>query len=155
MMFLAVTAFGLQSCGPNNQKLQEDVNKALSGRFANVTATANDGVITLSGTLNTEAERSSAESVARSVNNVKSVINNISVNQPTPNPQVNQVNMDSTMKSAIDSRLSASGFNNVRVDVMDGEVILNGELNRADLQHVMQIANEQNPRRVTNNLTLR
>jgi osmotically-inducible protein OsmY len=144
----------LQSCKQNDQKIQENVQKELRDHnYNSVYVNVNNGVATLIGTANTDDERRVIESRVKDVKNVKSVINNIQI----PATQINTapaVHSDQTIKTNIESRLNSDGFKNVKVEVNNGEVTLTGNLKRSDLTKVMQIANESNPRKVNNQLTL-
>lgn len=149
---LMVSGLSLQSCSTSDKDLQANVQSELRKRTNQVTATVNNGVATLQGTVNTDAERFSVDSIARSVKNIKSVINNTTVKAAAP---VVQIDNDATIRTSITSALTAAGYNTVLVEVKDGEVTLSGNLKRADLQKVMQIANEANVRKVTNNIDLK
>lgn len=148
-----LSSVAFQSCKQSDQSLNNDVEKVLKDNYPSISATTNDGVVTLTGTVDTpEAKNVVGESV-RSVNNVKSVVNNIRVREMTPAAPV--ASPDATIKTDIVAKLQSAGFNDVQVEVNNGEVILSGNLNRSDLTRVMQIANEARPSRVTNNLNLR
>jgi len=150
-LFLA--GFTFQSCKNSDAKVKEDVENALKDRYSAVSVSVKDKEVTLTGSLQNQSERASAESVARGVKNVKSVINNITVQQATPTVQTTS---DQTIKSSVETRLKAANYNDVKVQVVNGEVILTGDLDRSNLQNVMQIANETNEvKKVTNNLTLK
>lgn len=153
MVCLLFAGFALQSCGQSDSQLKNEVDRALRDRYSTVGTAVNSGVVTLTGALNTEAERAAAESVVRSVSNVKSVVNNITVSQPTPTAPT--VSPDMTLRDNIANRLNTAGYNNVIVTVNNGAVVLSGEVKRSDLQNVMRVVNEFNPTSVTNNITLR
>lgn len=152
-VFLTTVAF--QSCKKSDQNLNSDVMKVLEERYSTVSASTSKGVVTLTGIVDSEQQKTEAASQARSVKDVKEVVNHIEVRQmpaPTPEPTVNA---DDNIKSDIKGKLESAGYKDVKVDVMNGEVILSGDLKRSDLTKVMQIANESNPRKVTNNLKLK
>jgi len=148
-----LSGFVLQSCKQNDQKLNNEVEKVLKERYPAISSSTKDGVVTLEGTVDSQPEKSSAETLARSVKDVKNVVNNIQVRELEPATPM--VNSDTTLKTDITSKLEAGGYKDVKVDVNNGEVVLSGSLKRSDLTKVMQIANESNPRKVTNNLNLK
>ncbi len=154
MVTLLMAGMTLQSCQDTDKRIKDDVDNALKARYSAVSTSVNDKVVTLTGTLESQTERSSAESVARSVKDVKSVVNNIMVNEPTPTVRVDT---DGTIRTSLENQLRTAGHNDVKVEVMNnGEVVLSGEVKRADLQKVMQMANETpNVTKVTNNITLK
>lgn len=156
MACVIITGMGMQSCKPNDAKVQSEVEKVLRTDYNTVSTNYRNGVATLSGTVATQQEKNAAENAARSVKNVKSVVNNITVRQQQPvQTQSVTVNHDETITTNINNRLNEAGFRDVRVSVSNGEVTLAGDLKRADLNKVMQIANESNPRRVINNINLK
>lgn len=153
MLSVFLVGITLQSCGNNDTKVKQDVENALRARYNNVSVSVNNKVVTLTGSLDTQTERTAAENVARSVNGVNSVVNNITVQEATPTVNTNN---DTTIRTSIENRYRTDGYNDVRVSVMNGEVVLSGEVQRANLQRVMQIANETaGVRQVTNNITVK
>jgi len=155
MTCIFLTGLGFQSCQQDDKKIQTEVDKVVkenSSTFASV----KDGVVTLTGTVATEQEKTAIENQVRSVKGVKSVTNNIAIQAPVPTETVTPtVNPDETIKSEINSKLSSGGYKDVKIEVSNGEVTLNGTVKRADLTKVMQIANEANPKKVNNNLNLK
>lgn len=157
MIFIMLSVFlagiTLQSCQNNDTKVKQDVENALRARYSNVSVAVKDKVVTLTGSLETQTERSAAENVARTVSGVNSVVNNITVTEPTPTVTTNN---DTTIRTSIENRYRTDGYNDVKVAVMNGEVVLTGDVTRANLQKVMQIANETSGvRKVTNNMSVK
>lgn len=149
---LMVSGLSLQSCKTSDKDLQANVQTEINKKTNQVTATVSAGVATLVGTVNSDAERFSVDSIARSVKNIKSVVNNTSVKKAAP---VIKVDADATIKTTIDAALMAGGYKNVLVEVKDGEVTLTGNAKRADIQKIMQIANEANVKKVNNKIDLK
>ena len=141
-----------QSCGPNDEKLQKEVTTAVQKEVPQVSAVVQKGIVTLNGVVESDDMKAAAERLAKSVKGTKSVINNVTVHKPEPPVTINP---DTTIKTAVESKLKDAGYKDVTIEVKDGEIILSGDLKRADLTKVMQIANESNPRKVTNNLNLK
>jgi osmotically-inducible protein OsmY len=92
---LALTLFAgmsLQSCG--NKTKDSDIQSSFNEKaradasLANISATVNEGVITLNGQCPDEACRTNAEQSAKNVKGVKSVVNNITITAPPPPPTV-------------------------------------------------------------------
>ncbi|GAA0532822.1 hypothetical protein GCM10009415_12880 [Chitinophaga japonensis] len=149
LVFAGVCLFG---CKPNDSKLQQAVNEKLSAT-PGVTATVQDGVVTLSGEVMDETAKQTAEDAAKNVKGVKSVNNNITVQAPIPSPPVS-INPDDVLKQTLDSAYSAAGYSGVTVSVANGEVTLEGTAKRSDLRKIMQVAQESKPKKVNNKLTL-
>jgi osmotically-inducible protein OsmY len=138
----------LYSCKPSDEKLQKAVETALTASTG-VTSSVKDGVVTLTGTVESEEAKLAAETAAKAVKDIKSVTNNIQVVVPVV------INPDETLLTSINSALSAAGFSGITVTSSNSEVTLTGEVKRADLAKVMQIANESKPAKVINQLKIK
>ena len=149
LMFAGVCLF---ACKPNDSKLQQAVNEKLS-TSPGVSATVQDGVVTLSGEVMDETTRQTAEDAVKNVKGVTAVNNNITVQAPIPSPPVS-INPDDVLKQTLDSAYSAAGYSGVTVSVANGEVTLEGTAKRSDLRKIMQVAQEAKPKKVNNKLTL-
>jgi hyperosmotically inducible protein len=87
MLMLACALAGCNR-GPDDGTLAQNVKAKISadpklGPQA-VIVTARDGVVTLAGAVNTDADRSSAAQIAKGVEGVKSVTNNLTTKSPAP-----------------------------------------------------------------------
>lgn len=142
----------MQSCKESDEKLQTQVNQVMQKTVTEVTAVVQNGVATLSGVVESEDTKMMLETLAKEVKGIKSVVNNVTVHKPEP-PVV--INPDDTIRTTIESKLKDAGFKSVFIDVNNGEVVLTGDAKRSDLTKIMQIANESNPKKVTNNLNLK
>lgn len=140
----------MQSCKNNDEAIQKEVQTLVSEKVSGITVSVKDKVVTLTGTVDSEEKKLEAAGVA-SIKSVKSVTNNIVVKEE-PKPVINP---DTEIRTTINNKLSAAGYKDVQVEVANGEVTLKGNLKRSDLQKVMQIANESNPKKVNNQLTLK
>jgi len=149
-MFTGVCLF---ACKPNDSKLQQAVNEKLT-TTPGVSATVQDGVVTLSGEVTDETAKQTAEDAAKNVKGVKSVVNNINVKVPPPPPPPVAINPDDILKKTLDSAFAAAGYTGVTVTVANGEVTLDGTARKADLRKIMQVAQETKPKKVKNNLKL-
>jgi osmotically-inducible protein OsmY len=145
---IAMLGFGVYSCKPNDEKLQKEVETALVATPGLTTAVKN-GEATISGVVETEEAKQAIEQAAKAVKGIKSVVNNIEVKP------VVQINTDDVLKASINAALTAGGFSTVVATIENGIVTLTGDIKRADLEKVMQIANEAKPERVENKLTLK
>ncbi|NJK93819.1 MAG: BON domain-containing protein, partial [Bacteroidales bacterium] len=68
----------------NNEELQRDVQDAIKWepllKAAEIGVTAKDGVVTLTGTVNSYLKKSEAEEAAKNVSGVKAVVEKIEIN---------------------------------------------------------------------------
>ncbi len=150
---ILMAGISFQSCGTNDEQVQKNVQDVLTrNSYGTISSNVHNGIVTLTGSVDSEQKKSSIGEAVRNAKGVKSVMNNIMVDEPAPEPAVDRYE---GMRSSIVSQIRDAGFDDVNVEVVDGEVILTGDLDRSDLTRVMQIANEANPTKVTNNITLR
>jgi len=137
---------------PKDSKIESDFkDKAKANpQLMAINASVNDGVLTLTGQCPDETCRSSAETAARDVKGVKSVVNNISVT-PATAPVV--VADDATLKNSVGDVVKK--YKDVTADVQNGEVTLRGSIKRDDLQQLMMDVNALQPKKVNNQLTVK
>jgi len=139
--------------GPDDTALTTAVKAALAADSPATAAAINvetkEGVVTLTGAVDSDAVKSKAEQLARGVEGVKSVTNNLTVK-----PRL-VFSPDTTLKNTIMAKLTAAGLSSVTVEVVNGEVTLKGTVPRAKLQAAMKAANDAKPRKVNNQLTIK
>jgi len=107
-------------------------------------------VVTLSGEVSSAANKARAEDLAKGVEGVKSVVNNMTVKVPVP-----VIAQDDPLKTQVTQNLAKYGVSGVTVTVANGEVTLTGDIPRAKLQDAMKAANEAHPKKVNNKLTIK
>jgi hyperosmotically inducible protein len=153
MMVCLAVLFGACKKGPDDATLSANVKSQIASQSPALASMVNvetkDGVVTLNGTVDNDTAKSQAEQTAKSVANVKSVVNNLSVKPPIV------VSEDPKIKSAVDANLAKYDVKGVTANVADGQVTLTGEIPRAKLQDAMKAANEAKPKKVVNQLTIK
>ena len=141
--------------GPSDETLTQNVRAKLSADPALAAEAINvntaSGVVTLSGTVKNDANKSRAEQLARGVEGVKQVTNNLTA-RPAPTPIIAQ---DDPLKTQVAANLAKYGITGITVTVANGEVTLTGDIPRAKLQDAMKAANEAHPKKVNNKLTIK
>ena len=149
-VFTLACALFLMACG----KSDADLQKAVSDKLA--ADKVKDGVATLTGEVADAAVKSKAETVVKGVEGIKSVTNSCTVKPPPPPPPPSPDKIIETGVNEAIKKLNLTGAN-VTVAVTNGEIILSGEVAKADLVKVMQAANEAkgNATKVTNKLTVK
>jgi osmotically-inducible protein OsmY len=157
ILLLACVLAGCKK-GPDDDTLAQNVKAKISadpklGPQA-ISVTAKDGVVTLSGTVNTDADKSSAETLAKSVDGVKSVTNSLTT-KPVINATPPPVSEDTKLKTDVEAALKKYGVTGVTVAVSSGEVTLSGDIPRAKLQDAMKAANESHPKKVVNKMNIK
>lgn len=144
----------LISCGPNDEKLSESVKSGITALDRNIQVSVKDKVVTLSGEVTDEATKNSAETSVKGIKGVKSVINNITVKPMEQAAPPVTINADDQIRQSVSSSFTSKNIQGVNISVANGEVTLTGKVKRADLAKVMQAANESNPKKVINQLTI-
>ena len=114
-----------------------------------VMVSTKEGVVTLSGAVDSEAIKGKVEQDAKSVTGVKSVVNNLTVKPPIVFSE------DATIKSAVMANLTKHSITGITVEVLNGEVTLKGTIARAKLQEAMMAANDAKPKKVINQMTIK
>ena len=141
------------SKGPDDATITSGVKAKIaadSPALANaVTVTTTEGVVTLTGAVDSDAIKSKVEQDAKGVAGVKSVVNNLTVKPPIT------FSADSTIKNAVMANLASKKITGVTVEVANGEVTLKGTIERAKLQAAMMAANDAKPKKVNNQMTIK
>jgi hyperosmotically inducible periplasmic protein len=139
--------------GPDDAAITTGVKARIaadSPALANaVTVVTTEGVVTLSGAVDSEVVKTKVEQDAKGVVGVKSVINNLTVK-----PAIT-FSADTTIKNAVMANLTKRNITGVTVDVVNGEVTLKGSIARAQLQQAMMAANDAKPKKVNNQMTIK
>jgi hyperosmotically inducible protein len=96
---------------------------------ARIDVDTSNGVVTLSGSVPTAAEKSEAERIARNTQGVTQVVNNINVERGEG--ANGGTFSDATILANIKTQLVAGGIIGTNVDVTNGEVTITGEVDNA------------------------
>jgi hyperosmotically inducible protein len=157
VVFVALLA---AACGRKNEQIAADVQSKVSAAAPGATASVKDGVVTLSGQVESEAAKSIAEQTAREIKGVKNVLNNITVKpaavaaapEKVPPPLFEAD--DAKLKTAVMAHMEKYNVSGVDVAVQNGEVKLTGNIKREKLQDAMKAANEAKPKKVINEMNI-
>ncbi|HTE08351.1 MAG TPA: BON domain-containing protein [Flavitalea sp.] len=149
LIFLILSCKG----GPSDEQLQKQLSETISASYPGVTASVAKGVVTLNGTCPDETCKTGSEASAKSVEGVKSVVNNVVISGPASPVSTPEVTADDPLQSSLTSLLSA--YKGVKGKVEDGVVTLTGEIKRSQLTTLMQSVNELKPKKVVNKLVIK
>jgi len=149
LLFLILSCKG----GPSDEQLQKQLSETISASYPGVTASVAKGVVTLNGTCPDETCKTGSEASAKSVEGVKSVVNNVVISGPASPVSTPEVTADDPLQSSLTSLLSA--YKGVKGKVEDGVVTLTGEIKRSQLTTLMQSVNELKPKKVVNKLVIK
>lgn len=140
--------------GPSDETLTESVQAKLKAdpslSASPIKVSTTGGVVTLSGVVNSDADKTRAAGLAKSVEGVKSVTNTLTARPPAP-----VISQDDPLKTQVTASLTKYGISGVTVSVANGQVTLTGEIPRAKLQDALKAANEAHPRKVNNQLIIK
>jgi osmotically-inducible protein OsmY len=145
VLVLTTGLFSLQACSPKDADIQKGVETAIAS-VSGVSASVTEGVVTLTGTVATDDARMAAETAAKAVKGVKSISNNIEVVPPII------ASIDALTEGL---KTALAPYSGVTGTVKDSVVILTGEIQRADLQKVIQAVQALRPKKVENQLTIK
>ena len=149
---LASTVFF--SCAPKDADVQAKITEkfAATPELTGVSATVEKGVATLTGEVKDATSVSLADSVAKGIKGVKSVVNNTTVIAPPPPPAPVATADDTLTKGVTDA---TKDFPGVTAMVNNGEITLTGTITRSNLQTLMQTLNTLGAKKINNQLTIK
>jgi hyperosmotically inducible protein len=152
---LLIAVLVMTGCKPNDSKIKLAVEQVLKAKAetAATTADVKAGVVTLSGTLASEAAKKDLEAAVKNVADVKSVVNNIQVNEVTVPVELPVISEDAALEVSLMDALKDNP--SVRASVLNGVVTLSGDIARTDLPALMMKINSLKPKKINNNLTVK
>lgn len=109
---------------PKDADIQAAVTTALQSS-PGITADVKDGVVTLSGSVASQADKDAAEAAVKLNQGVKSIVNNVTVTPPPPPPAAPEVTADDALKTAVAGIVK--DFPGIQADVKDGVITITGE----------------------------
>lgn len=136
---LALTFAG---CKPKDSDIQNDVNTQLNEQqsLSGVSATVENGVVTLTGSVDSEGDRNSAETIARGIKGVDSVHNNISMAiqsdsvHPVPPAGTGLISDEAMMDSA---KVIEKQYPGVNISVAAGVITITGTIEQSKKDELM------------------
>jgi len=136
------------SCSSDEQ-IRGNVDTALQSTAPDVTATVNNRVVTLTGTVTSEQVKTSVGNTIQNIKDVRRVENHLIVESPVLSSP------DDAMKLAIETSLKLNQFNYIDVNVVDGVATLTGDIERMHVDSLMNVVNRVNPVKVNNELNMK
>lgn len=140
----------LGACGKSDADLQSASEKAVKEKAPNATVVVKDGVVTLTGEANDEAEKTAAGEAAK-VDGVSEVKNDMTV-KATPTPAV----ADEAKQKAVEEALDKAGIKDVNVTATTQEVTLRGTVDTPQkMGEAVKLAQETGKVKVNNQITVK
>lgn len=140
--------------GKKDSDIQADIDKQTAGmNIQGLTATVNEGVVTLTGIAYDEAGKAAAESSIKGIKGVKSVVNNVTIAPPPPPVAPVAITADDPLQKSVTDAIK--DFPGVKAGVSDGVITLTGDINKPDLPRLMKALNTLKPKKIDNKLTIK
>jgi len=162
-LLVVVTLVGCSGTARQSPDVSDSIRKSLDQaglKDVSVSQDRDKGVVTLGGHVATDADKSQAESMAKSIATGQVVANQIAVMPPGGESEAKAVNSD--LDKAIEKNLDAALIQNklhrtVKYDVKNGVVTLTGEVNsQSKRAQAEQIASAvPNVKQVVNDLQIK
>lgn len=146
-------AVSLLSCSPKDSDLEKEISEKLNTPGVHVTV--HEGVATITGTCDDEIFKKNIERSVKSVQGVKSVVNNCQIPVPNVEPAAATVviNSDADLDKSVSKIVDS--YDGVSATVVGGVITLSGEIKRDKLQPLIQSIQELKPKKVDNKLTIK
>jgi osmotically-inducible protein OsmY len=155
LLSLALVA-ALYSCKPSDEKIGQAVKTALAANpaLAPVAASVKEGVVTLSGEVESDELKALAESALSGLKGVKSIVNEVTVKPKGPSPEELKKMADTALQNLVNEAFTKYSVTGITATVLDSVVTLTGDIKRADLQNAMKAAMEVAPKKVENQMNI-
>ncbi|WP_205943093.1 BON domain-containing protein [Pedobacter cryotolerans] len=136
-------------CKPKDADIKTAVEKSISAvpSLAGTTVEVKEGVVSLSGQLPDETAKSLAETTAKAVKGVKSVVNNLSIAAPIT------IAVDEVLTKSVKD--AVKDYPTVVAAINDGVVLLTGEIKKDALPKLMMALSSLKPKKIENKLTVK
>lgn len=154
---ITAVLFLLISCSPSDEQITESVQKVLTANasLSPVSASVKEGVVTLTGEVESETQKTLAETSISGLKGVKSVVNSVTVKPPGPTPEELKKMADEALLQKVNANFETYKVKGVTATVADGIVTLTGQIRRSELQNAMKAATESGATKVENKLTIK
>ena len=155
--FIVIVMFTLVSCKPSDEQITESVQKVLTSNpsLSPVNATVNDGIVTLTGEVESDALKTLAESTLAGLKGVKSVVNSLTVKPAGPTPEELKKTADDALLKKVNDNFATYKVQGITATVADSIVTLTGQIKRSELQNAMKAAMESGAAKVENKMTIK
>lgn len=147
----------LVSCNPSDEQITESAQKALSANpsLSPVSAAVNEGIVTLTGEVETEEAKTLAETSISGVKGVKSIVNSVTVKPQGPTAEELKKTADDALLAKVNENFATYKVEGITATAADGIVTLTGDIKRSNLQNAMKAATESGATKVENKMTIK
>lgn len=150
ILIFSCIAFAI-GCKSNEQDVQQKIQKKFlaNTHLSNAEVYVTDSVATLSGNVNNDSDKISAERIAKNEQGIISVNNQIHVSHPETTPGVQN---DKALHDGVIS--VTENYKDINATVHDGEVTLKGSIKKANLEDLMHGLDSLKPKKIDNQLSI-
>jgi osmotically-inducible protein OsmY len=147
----------IMACAPSDKDVMESVQKTLSANpgLSPVNASVDEGIVTLTGEVESNELKNLAESSMTGIKGVKSVVNSVTVKPQGPTPEEMKKAADDALLAKVNENFATYKIEGVTATVSDSIVTLTGDVKRSNLQNVMKAAMESGAAKVENKMTIK
>lgn len=147
----------LYGCAPSDEKITTAVQTALKANpsLSPVGVSVKDGVVTLTGEVESDDLKSLAETTLAGIKGIKGITNSVTVKPKGPTPEELQKLADDALLSKVHENFATYKVEGITATVKDGIITLTGEVKRTNLQDVMKAAMETGAAKVENQMTIK
>mgnify|MGYP000865774538 CR=1 FL=1 len=144
LLAVAIAAIiGLTSCGPKDADIKAEIDKSIQANadMTGLTASVNEGVVTLSGTCKDEECKTQCVKAVGEMKGVKSVVNNITLPAPPPPPVQEPASVTTALDEATQQKVKdgLKDIPGVTVSFEGDKAVLSGEVTKANRVKIMQM----------------
>jgi osmotically-inducible protein OsmY len=157
LSFVVAIMFLVVSCKPSDEQINESVQKVLTSNpsLSPVTASVKDGIVTLTGEVESDALKTLAESTLTGLKGVRSIVNSLTVKPPGPTPEEQKKMADDALLKTVNDNFATYKVQGITATVSDSVVTLTGQIKRSELQNAMKAAMESGAAKVENKMTIK
>jgi len=157
LFLVASLCLFVAACKPSDEQLTTAVNEVLKSNpsLSVVSAAVKEGMVTLTGEVDDDALKSTAESLVSAVKGIKGVNNSLTVKPKGPTPEELAKTADDALMAKVNENFGTYKVEGVTAAIKDSVITLTGTIKRANLQNIMKAAMESGAKKVDNQLTIK
>lgn len=139
-IFTIAIALFVGACGKSDADLQKAVtDKLAADKVTGVTVSVKDAVATLTGEVADAAAKAKAETSAKAVEGIKSVVNSTTLK---PIPVATPAATDPALTGKLNEAMKKAGVTGLTIEVVNGKATIKGAVPAAKYAEVIRLINE-------------
>ena len=146
-LFASLVTVTAISCKPKIKDSDIEAKIQANTALSDIAASVKDGVVTLSGEVKDESEKTMVETAVKGIEGVKQVVNNCTIAPPPPPPAPVEIAADDPLTKGITDALK--DYPTVKATAADGVITVTGETTKADWKKIKMALDALHPKKVT------